>query len=108
MQAYFVFCSQRTFFWLSHTSKKYSGCNRRRGRPRLTASALDYQLNEVESVLSDTASESEIPPKKAPKRKKKFQEVESKSDFDIFEDNVEKEPIKPAKSKIVINQFLRI
>ena len=46
------------------------GCNRRKGRPQLTASALGYQLNEVESVLSDTASESENPSKKATKRKK--------------------------------------
>ena len=78
------------------------GCNRRKGRPQLTASALGYQLNEVESVLSDTASESENLSKKATKRKKKSQEVESESDFDIFEDNVEKEPIKPTKSKIII------
>ena len=77
-------------------------CNRRRRRPRLTASAFEYQLNEVESVLSDTASESENPPKKAPKRKKKSQEVESESDFDIFEDNVEKETTKLTKSKIII------
>ena len=34
------------------------GCNRRKGRPRLTASALDHRFNEVESVLYDTSSES--------------------------------------------------
>jgi len=46
--------------------------NRRRGRPRLTAAALEYQYNEFieECVLSDTESESDQPKPKTTKRKK--------------------------------------
>ena len=51
------------------------GCNRRRGRPRLTASALEFQHplsnTVVECVLSDTESEGEQTVKKNVRRKRK-------------------------------------
>ena len=53
------------------------GCNRKRGRPRKTKPAFNYQ-EEVEYVFSDTDSESEAPIEvvKTDRRKKKIDEYE--------------------------------
>jgi hypothetical protein len=59
------------------------GKNRRRGRPRLTAPALELQ--EDEYVLSDTASEDESATKKVSNKKRKASAVDDDdSDYDIF------------------------
>ena len=63
------------------------GCNRRRGRPRLTAAALEYQYNEYveEYVNSDTESEPEQPKQKPVKRKKDASRNDSDTDdYDVF------------------------
>ena len=64
------------------------GCNRLRGRPRLTAAALEYQYNEYveECIYSDTDSDSEKPAKKTATKRKKVATPESDSDYDIFEE----------------------
>jgi len=61
------------------------GCNRKRGRPRLTASALKFQtenaINE-EYIYSDTDSEPETPKPRVAKRKKAIEEQEE--EYDLF------------------------
>ena len=65
------------------------GCNRRRGRPRLTAAALDYQYGEYieEYVLSDTDLENDqkVATTKSVKRKKATPKSDSEDGYDIFE-----------------------
>ncbi len=68
-----AFSERKNFFNYPQTAKDVKlGQNRRRGRPRLTAAALEYQYNEFieECVLSDTESESDQPKPKTTKRKK--------------------------------------
>ena len=51
-----AFAVRKCLFYYPIQAKNVKfGCNRRRGRPRLTAAALEYQFNEVieECVLSD-------------------------------------------------------
>ena len=63
------------------------GCTCRRGRPRLTAAALEYQYNEYveECVYSDTESEPEQPKQKPVKRKKNALRNDSDTDeYDVF------------------------
>ena len=83
------------------------GANRHRGRPRLTAAALDFQYGECveECVYSDTESESDSPaPKKTTKRKKATKQQDSDSDYDIFADEpreVVTKKMAPAKKTIM-------
>jgi len=82
-------CQRKKFFEYSVKAKQIPiGKNRRRGRPRLTAPALDLQ--EDEYVFSDTASEDETTskePKKKGTKKRKAPIVDEDSDYDIFDDN---------------------
>ena len=80
------------------------GCNRRRGRPRLTASASEHQVDEC--VLSNT-SNSEVEEEKP--RKKGNISKPSKCDSDsnnIFESCIGEVSTKsaPVKSKVVIEK----
>jgi hypothetical protein len=77
-------CYRKNCFEYSIQSKQIAiGSNRKRGRPRLTAPALEYQENEY--VYSDTDSETEET-KKASKttKKRKANETNVESDYDIF------------------------
>ena len=65
-----AFAERKQFFDYSTQAKNVPiGQNRRRGRPHLTASAIQYQYNDyiAECIYSDTDSESEKP---APKHQK--------------------------------------
>lgn len=70
------------------------GENRKRGRPKKTASALTFQDQECvqEFVMSDTESESEEPKKQTKKRKAT---QDSDSDYDLFEEEIA--PVVPPK-----------
>ena len=89
-----AFAERKKFFTYPVASKDIKiGSNRRRGSPRLTAAALDYQNGEVieECVYSDTESEHEreIVSKKSKKRKPV--QSESEEEYDIFKPTQELE-----------------
>ena len=82
------------------------GRNRRRGRPRLTASALEHQVDEC--ILSNT-SNSEVEKEKPKKKgiKSKPSKCDSDSDsYNIFESSIAEVSTKsaPVKSKVVIEK----
>ena len=76
------------------------GSNRRRGRPRLTAPALEYQ---AENILSDTEPECENPIPKTTKKKvtkRKRSPGSDSSNFDIFEYNSTQHTTKATNLKL--------
>ena len=82
------------------------GAKRRRGLPRLTAPALEYQdeyLNRVEEcVYSDTEPEEERQQqkRKVAKRKKVALRDDSDSEYDIFAEHVE-QPVEASAPALV-------
>ena len=71
------------------------GANRKRGRPKKLASALEHQPQDQEFANSDTESDEEEEPKIVKSKRRKA--VEELEDYDLFADDDEEQNVAPPR-----------